>query len=490
MPRRPQLAAVTASPRPKAILYIRQSITRVKRDAHGQKTSELDTISPDIQEHAGRAYCERRGYDVVAVIIDLNRTGRTLARRKVQEAIGYIERGDAHVIVVWKWSRLSRSRRDWAISCDKVESLGGRIESSTEETDTTTATGRLSRGILVEFAAFESDRVGEIIREVHDNRARQGLPGNGRDRFGYRNVNKRFEPDPVTGPVLAEAYRRYIGGQGFTSITRWLNDHGHQTTFGCVFRYRAVQLMLDSGFGAGFFVHRGELLRGVHDPVISPREWSDYLAAREMRSRMPPRAKGSPHLLVGLVKCGECLTALTARSDRRGTLLYRCKSRYERGCGNRMVKITDVEAEVFAWLTRFVGDLDAATRTAQAQQTRWDVADDRAKTLRRRIADQDRALTQLTVDRAHQLVPEIAYKAAADEIQGIRDRLAVELEEVQREVQPIRRVEPAEYHGLIEEWQTLPVQARRDVLRRLASRVRVWAKPFRVEVDDTWSQVV
>ncbi|WP_091457815.1 zinc ribbon domain-containing protein [Micromonospora inyonensis] len=277
--------------------------------------------------------------------------------------------------------------------------------------------------------------------------------------------------------------------QGFTAIARWLNDHGHQTTYGCPFRYQAVQLMLDTGFGAGFFVHRGQLLQGVHDPVITSKEWADYLAARETRSVMPSRSKASPHVLVGLVKCGECLTALTARPDRRGTMWYRCKSRSERGCRNGMVKIADVEADVFAWLTQFIGDLDAATRTAQAQQRRWDVAEDRAKNLRRQITEQDKALTQLTVDRARQLVPEHAYKAAADEIQGVRDRLAAELDEVQREVQPIRRVEPAAYHGLIEEWPTLPVQARRDALRKLISRVRVWSKPFRVEVDDTWSQV-
>lgn len=491
MPKRPRLAATAASTQTRrAVLYIRQSITRVKRDADGNKTTELDTISPQIQEHAGREHCRKFGYDVIAVVTDLNRTGRTLARRKVQETIAYVERGEAEVVVVWKWSRLSRSRRDFAICCDKVESIGGRVESSTEAADTTTATGRLNRGILAEFAAFESDRVGEIIKEVHDDRARRGLPGSGRTRFGYRNVDKHFQPDPVTGPALAEAYRRYIGGAGFTSIARWLNDHGHLTTHGKPFRYQAVQLMLDSGFGAGYFVHRGELLQGIHTPVITAKEWANYLTVREGRSVMPSRAKSSPHLLVGLVKCGKCLTALTARPDRRGVMWYRCKSRSERGCDNGMVKIADVEAEVLTWLAQFVGDVDTAARTARAQQERWDVAEGRAKSLRRQIGEQDRALTRLTVDRARDpdLVPEDAYKAARDEIQAVRDRLAGELEQVEREVQPIRQVDPLEYKGLVEEWPTIPVQSRRDALRRLISRVKVRAHPLHVEVEDTWSE--
>lgn len=489
MPKRPRLpAAAAAMPRQqRAVLYIRQSVTRVKRDAQGNKTTELDTISPQIQEHAGREHCRRHGYDVVVVVTDLNRTGRTLARRKVQETIGYIERGEAEIVVVWKWSRLSRSRRDFAICCDKIEIVGGRVESSTEAADTTTATGRLNRGILAEFAAFESDRIGEIIKEVHDDRARRGLPGSGRTRFGYVSVDKRFEPDLVTGPALAEAYRRYIGGAGFTAITRWLNDHGHITTHGKPFRYQAVQLMLDSGFGAGYFVHRGELLQGIHTPVITQQEWTAYLTVREGRSVMPSRAKASPHILVGLVKCGECLTALTARPDRKGVGWYRCKSRSERGCTNGMAKIADVEAEVMSWLAEFVGDIDSATRTAREQQKRWDVAEGQAKSLRRQISEQDRALTRLTVDRAKDLVPEEAYRAARDEIQSTRDRLTAELEQVERNVQPIRQVDPLEYKGLLEEWQTIPVQSRRDALRRLISRVRVWARPLRVEVDDTWT---
>lgn len=489
MPKRPVLARTAAATRtPRAVLYIRQSVTRVKRDADGKKTTELDTISPELQEHAGRQHCGQKGYDVVAVVIDLNRSGRTLARRKVQETIGYVERGEADVIVVWKWSRLARNRRDFAVTCDFVEAkYNGRIESSTEPADTATATGRLNRGILAELAVFESDRTGEIIKEVHDNRARQGLPGSGRDRFGYRNVDKRFEKDPVTGPVLAEAYRRYIGGSGFTSIARWLNDHGHLTTYGKPFRYQAVQLMLDSGFGAGYFTHRGELLRGVHEAVITDKEWANYLTVREGRALMPSRAKASPHLLVGLVKCGQCQGALTARTDSRGVLWYWCKARVERGCDSSMVKIAAVEAEVYGWLTEFVGDIDAAAQTARAQKKKWDVAEGQAKGLRRQIGEQEKALTRLTVDRAKGLVPESAYTAARDEIQAVRDRLAGELDQVERDVRPIRQVEPQEYAGLVAEWPTIPVQSRRDALRRLISRVRVWGKPLRVEVDDTWT---
>ena len=473
-----------------AVLYIRQSITRVKKDAQGRKTSELDTVSPEIQERAGRAYCAAHGYHVVAVVTDLNRTGRTLARRKVQEAVGFIEHGEARVIVVWKWSRMSRSRRDWAVTCDAIETrYGGRLESSTEPVDITTATGRLNRGILAEFAAFESDRQGEIIKEVQDNRARQGLPGNGKDRFGYQNVDKRFVVDPVTGPALAEAYRLYLGGAGYTAVARWLNDHGHRTTYDSHFRHGTVRLMLDSGFGAGLFLHRGEHLQGVHDPVITMEEWAQYKAARQVRSKLPSRAKSSCYLLVGLIKCGLCGTSMTAKLN-RGHYWYRCKSRTEVGCPNPMVKLPNVEAKVFEWLRDLVGEINASTRVNRRREERRAANESRAAGLRRQIIDRNKQLTSLTIDRSSGLVPDEAYVMARDEILAARKRLEEELADADRRTQVGPAFDMAEYAGLVEDWDVIPVEGRREALRRILKRVRVWSRPLAVKCVATWEDDV
>lgn len=486
MPKRP-LRVVADAP-VGAVLYIRQSITRTKRDADGKKTTELDTISPELQERAGREHCRQRGYHVEAIVPDLNRSGRTLKRRKVQEAIGFIERGEATVMVVWKWSRLARNRRDFAICCDKVETIGGRVESSTEPADTTTATGRLNRGILAEFAAFESDRVGEIIKEVQDNRVSQGLPGNGKARFGYLNVEKRFVPDPETHDVLAEMYTRYIGGTGYSGIAAWLNDRGILTTYGGHWRHETVRSVLNSGFGAGLMRHRGELVSGVHEAAITELVWEEYVQVRDGRFFLPSRAKSSRYLLVGLIRCGVCGDVMTARPDRYKHVWYRCKSRTLRSCPNGMVKLLEVESRVKTWLTDLTGDIDAATEIDARREQRTRTALDKATALGRKIRDVDKSLTQLTIDKARNLIPEQAYVAARDEIMQSRVRLVEETSEAER----IAGVGPpgsvVEYLGLLREWDELPVEARREALRRLVTRVQVWSepRPCRVRVIPTW----
>ncbi|MFG1846681.1 recombinase family protein [Micromonospora carbonacea] len=474
-----------------AVLYIRQSITRVKKDAHGNRTTELDTVSPELQQAAGEEYCRRHGYHVEAVVTDLNRTGRTLKRRSVQKALGYIEEGRAKVIVVWKWSRLARNRRDFSVTCDYVEvKLGGRIESSTEATDITTATGRLNRGILAEFAAFESDRTGEIIKEVQDNRVRQGLPGNGKPRFGYRNIDKRFVPDPELGDVLAEMYSRYIGGLGYSAIAVWLNDRGVLTTYGGHWRHETVRSVLNSGFGAGLMQHRGELVPGIHKPVITGETWQQYVAARDSRYTLSSRAKASRYLLVGLIRCGLCGDVMTARPDRYKHIWYRCKSRTLRRCPNGMVKLVEAEAQVMKWLRGLVDDLDAATEANTKRQHRVESAQSKASAIDRKISDIDKALTRLTIDKARDLIPEQAYVDARDELMASRVRLAEELAEAKRAAAAGPETNVTEYRGLLVEWDTLPLEARREALRRVIRRVWVWSdpRPCRVTVVPTWEE--
>lgn len=487
MTKKRNLRSVPDTP-PGAILYVRQSVTRRKKDASGKTTAELDTVSPELQESAGRAYCAQQGYPIVAIIQDLNRTGRTLARRKVQEAISLVEAGQASVIVVWKWSRLSRNRRDFAITCDRVEDLGGRIESSTEPIDTTTAMGRFNRGVLAEFAAFESDRIGEIIKEVQDNRVRQGLPGNGKPRFGYVNIDKRFYPDPDLGPVLREMYLRYIGGNGYLAIAAWLNDHGYRTTYGGHWRPTAVRSVLDSGFGAGLMQHRGHLMEGVHEPVITTDQWQRYLAAKEIRSYLPSRVKSSPYVLSGLVKCAICGNTMAARPDRYRKNWYRCKAKTLLRCPNAMVRVEAVEAEVLDWLREIVDDIDAATEVNERQQVRIDQASKKAETLRRQITDLDKALTAATVKNVQGLIPDDAYVAARDELTGKRARLMQELEQYESTTVATPRFDAAEYQGLLAEWDILPVEARREMLRRLLSRIRVWGRPVKVKPIPVWEE--
>ncbi|MGJ9405302.1 recombinase family protein [Nesterenkonia aurantiaca] len=122
--------------RPRAVLHLRQSVARE------------ESISLEVQETSGRTYCTQQGYEVVAVKSDPGIRGRTWNRPAVQRVMTMIESGATDNVILWRWSRLSRSRLEWAVAVDKVENAGGRIESATESVDISTSRGRLARGML------------------------------------------------------------------------------------------------------------------------------------------------------------------------------------------------------------------------------------------------------------------------------------------------------------------------------------------------------
>lgn len=69
--------------------------------------------------------------------------------------------------------------------------------------------------MMIEIAAYESERAGDQWREAHERRVRNGRPHRGKNRFGYAYdpEEKLYVPDPVTAPIVRDLYLRYVNGE-------------------------------------------------------------------------------------------------------------------------------------------------------------------------------------------------------------------------------------------------------------------------------------
>ena len=451
--------------RQRAVLYLRQSVARE------------DSISLELQEHEGRAYAERRGYDVIAVESDPGISGRTWKRPAVLRVMEMVENHEVDVIVLWKWSRLSRSRLDWAVAADKVQTAGGRIESATEPLDTTTSTGRLARGMLTEFAAFESERIGDVWKESHARRIRNGMPANGKPRFGYLySQGEGFSPDPLTGPVLAELYRSYISGKSVYSLVKELNDgtvrpvRGYGISTDGLWSDRTLRRVLDSGFGAGFITANGEQFPGAHEAVIDPMEWAAYREARELR-RTLGRGERSEYLLSGLVRC-ICGSSMTAGQFGAGRVAkYRCKAAHEkRTHAGGYVTAAFVERFVMAWVVECKITILEGIARKQDERPKLKAIADPSIAARRRIAAVAARIDALG-ERAVTLgMPTDSYQRILAPLEAEMAALNAQLLSVEvRSSKPDSLVIP----NLIDRWNDLEVAERREFLRALIKYVEV-----------------
>jgi len=416
---------MTTKTRRTAVLYLRQS------------KAKDDSISLEIQEAEGRAHCARRKLKVVGVVKDEGVSGYRDWRKRPN--FSEVFNVAADTVVVYRWSRLSRRRLDQAVLIDLLEKAGKLVESACEPVDPSTAGGRFSRDQMLLMASFESDVKGEQWKEAQARRIKAGLPAHGKARFGYRKTKEgNYKPDPVTGKVLADCYRRYVDDAGFVTIVKALNDDGVRTMNGNTWTTQSLTKVLDSGFGAGVLnvgVHSEEGVRylpGAHEGVIDAELWQAYLDARAKRTRLAPKRRSPRWHLYGIAVCGLCGDRLILKSY-EGPNATLCCSRYHarRTCEGVWMQRGSFEGRVAIWLGGHVDELAALASTRDAERARQ-----QAEVARYQKAFDAavKALGSLAASHARGLIDDDGLEGAQAELVTERDAAVTALTQAREEL--------------------------------------------------------
>lgn len=471
-----------------------------------------EMISIDIQTKVVEEAAARRGRYVAEWIIDEDATGRNFKRR-VMRAIEIVEDPERPERELWSWkfSRFGRNRHGVAVNLARIEDVGGELVSATEEVDAKTAVGRFTRGMLLELAAFESDRAGEQWKETHELRRSLGVPAAGGKRFGYtwfpRRLpdgrggwtvqEERYEVFPDQAELAVEGFQDYVKGKtGFGRIAKRWNDLGFLNTRGAPWQDPGVKVYMDSGFAAGLlYVHDPETpcgnrsvckkpdhyvhLAAEHESLIED-EWDNYKDMRATRSATPRRALAPVYPLAGLVRCGLCSSAGMIHQTRqeRGKA-YRCHARSRHAVEHEAVWVRRVVVEdaVLAWLVDLRQEIDdiVAGRVAVPQQRREPDVDKQRKKYEREIeqaaAAIDRAFEAYTLGD----VPRDSYLRTRDKHEKRRQEAQQRFDELPKP--DAQQASPVPYRetviGLIAEWDTISVHSKRVLLGRVIRRVEI-----------------
>jgi DNA invertase Pin-like site-specific DNA recombinase len=458
-----------------------------------------DLISPELQRTAIADYAVRQGIDVVEWVEALDESAsraRSPWWRRLEAAVGAVEAGDRDVVLVWKVSRAARHRRNWAVALDRIEVAGGTLESATEGLDATTSTGRLARGMLAELAAWESEVKGEQWKETHARRRSQGLPHAGGQRLGFSYTKEAgYTVDPELAPVVVELYRRYLSGLGYRQLVEWLGAQGITSPRHAdrkPWTTRGIAYYLDCGIAAGKLYVGGEHLAGAHPAIITEATWEAYLRERRHRAGLSPRTVAATTVLAGMVRCASCGYGMRSKKDQRygPGYLYVCQTQ---GC-TAPVTVTRSRAEqaVLDWLEPYARDVEVAAERTSASKADRALARGEAARLSREIARLTEQLTRLTVLLAAERIGEEEYSAARSELLTDRDTAAAELQRAQDRAAGPALPAPGPIVHLLDEWETLPVLARRQMLRPLVCAVVATKRPGQrptLQVVPAWEQL-
>ena len=101
-------------------------------------------------------------------------SGGNLERPALKRLLADIEARRVDVVVVYKIDRLSRSLMDFARLVEVFDRNSVTFVSVTQSFNTTTSMGRLTLNILLSFAQFEREVIGERIRDKFAASRKQG----------------------------------------------------------------------------------------------------------------------------------------------------------------------------------------------------------------------------------------------------------------------------------------------------------------------------
>jgi site-specific DNA recombinase len=461
-----------------------------------------DMISPELQLRAVRDFAAREGFEIVEVVEDLDLTGTTFDNRSVGRVVEGVRAGLYEAVLLWKWSRWGRNTADSLAYIAKVEEAGGEVRSATEDSDASTSSGYLMRGMNLLLADVESRQKSEGWKAVQSRRREMGLPHGGAARFGYTKEGQAFVPDPVTGPALRWAFEQYAAGTPVQRIVQALNAQGIRSTRGNPIKANSLLAAMDSGFAAGLMRSRSKpgragvrsdldtWTRGAHEPLITPETWQAYQDRRARSKALPTRLRTAAYSLSGLVRC-ECGARMVSAKASNVTT-WRCSAQQDyQGCPLKgtSARVERLEAFVWDWVQRHAQGEERAERDARRWQQAQRAGDDvervtaalgRLRTKRERLVD---LYTDGAVDRA---TYDSKRAEVSDEIAAAEEALRMARRAAQQHAGDAVEV----FQGIAAVWEGADQHQRRELLSDVIAYVRVnkgshW-NPRKYEVVPVW----
>ena len=289
---------------------------------------EMEFNSLDAQREACEAYVASQKPEGWVLVPDRyddgGFSGGTLERPALKRLLTDIEDGRVDVVVVYKIDRLSRSLMDFAKLVEVFDRRGVTFVSVTQSFNTTTSMGRLTLNILLSFAQFEREVIGERIRDKFAASRARGMWMGGHPPLGYDVCDRKLIVNEVEAAVVRMIFERFLKLGSATVLVRELAAEGITTKRGKPVDKGFLYKLLNNRVYLGEAVHKGVAHPGEHQAIIGRDLWDKVHAIirQSPRSRAANTRAQTPVLLKGIL-FGADGRAMTPTHARKGGRLYR-----------------------------------------------------------------------------------------------------------------------------------------------------------------------
>lgn len=386
-------------------------------------------------------YCVANHFRVAAVYVDrgLSAHSKPESRPAFQQMIHDSRLSEWKAVLVYKLDRFSRNREYAALCRIELRKHGCSIVSATEDI-ANNAEGRLMEAIIEGMAEFYSAELAQKVVRGMEESARKCNSVGGTTPLGYKIENKKLVIDPLTAPIVQEAFQRYAAGDSAADICRDFTERGFRTSRGNEFNKNSLVNMFSNEKYIGVYKYKNFRTEGGVPRIISDELWDAVAKCRRQTAAAPARAKAKvDYLLSGKIFCGHCGSPMVGECGRgkAGKMYhyYSCASRKERrGCKKKPVPKDWIEDVVAESASQMLTDetisyiAKEAVRQAEAEENRTT----QIPAIKQQISDIGKRLRNLmTAIESAESAPDILVKRISD-LEAQKQGLTKQLREEER----------------------------------------------------------
>jgi DNA invertase Pin-like site-specific DNA recombinase len=191
---------------------------------------DLAFNSLDAQREACEAYIKSQAHEgwklVPTHFDDGGLSGASLERPALQSLLREVRAKKIDIVVVYKVDRLTRSLADFAKLVELFDEHEVSFVSVTQSFNTTSSMGRLTLNVLLSFAQFEREVIGERVRDKIAASKRKGIWVGGSVPLGYRAIGKKLEVVAQEADLVRQIFALYIDLGSVGALARALDSQG------------------------------------------------------------------------------------------------------------------------------------------------------------------------------------------------------------------------------------------------------------------------
>jgi len=392
--------------------------------------SDFNTL--DAQREACEAYIASQKHEGWVVLDagydDGGFSGGSMERPALERLMAHIEAGEVDCVVVYKVDRLSRSLLDFSRLMQLFEQKQVHFVSVTQHFNTADSMGRLTLNILLSFAQFEREIIGERTRDKIAAQRKKGRWAGGWQVLGYDvdKENKTLvinEDEAEQVRAIFDLYLKHeslvetanqANRRGWTT-KRWITAKG-KSMGGKPFDKSNMNYLLMNETYIGRVRHKQESYAGLHEAIIDQATWDrvQTLLHRNAKTRGAFSRNRYQALLKGLLRCKSCNAAMihsACNRDNRQYRYYVCTRAQKRGhssCETKSVKAESIEQAVINQLSQIpIDQTQLATASIKEAAALFDsessiTNEERARLIRMliRAVEYDRITSRISIELA------------------------------------------------------------------------------------------